>query len=114
MKKIPWALGALFVALAAMPACHPQKKESVPAEVQFMRDEAKRFEQYTALVNRIKEDQAATSSFTKLWSESICKKRDQALIALGDRVGCGAPQAAAPQESATPKPPSAPKVPEKK
>ena len=103
MKRTAWAVTALFVALAGMPACHRQ--ESVPAEVQFMRDEAKRFEQYTQLVNRIKEDQAATTSFTKLWNDSVCKKRDQVLIALGDRVGCGAPQPAAPQEPATPKAP---------
>jgi hypothetical protein len=114
VKNTALVLGTIFVALAVMSACN-FFKEPVPAEVQFMRDEAKRFEQYTQLVNRIKEDQAATSSFTKLWSESICKKRDQALIALGDRVGCGAPQAAAPQESSTPKPPApAPKPPDKK
>ena len=69
------------------------KKAPVPAEVQFVRDEAARFQQYNELVTRQKEDAAATQSFIKLWGDTVCKKRDQQLIAFGDRVGCGTPQA---------------------
>ena len=65
------------------------KKAPVPAEVQFVRDEAARFQQYTELVNRQKEDAAATQSFIKRWGDTVCKNRDQQLIAFGDRVGCG-------------------------
>ena len=87
--------------LAVMPACHITEK--VPAEVQFVRDEATRFQQYTDLVNRQKEDAASTQSFIKLWGDAVCKKRDQQLIAFGDRVGCGTPPPAAPPVAPLPK-----------
>jgi hypothetical protein len=101
----------IIAALAALVACSTKKaNQSVPAEVQFVRDEAARFQQYTDLVNRQKEDAAAVQSFVKLWDTTICKKRDQQLIALGDRVACGN----LPASPATPQTPPAPKTPEKK
>ena len=86
-----------FAGLLITLACHRQ--EPVPAEVQFVRDETKRFDQYTQLVNRIKEDQAAASSFIKRWDETVCKKRDQTLIAMGDHAGCGTPPVAVPAQA---------------
>ena len=88
----------------ALIGCGAKKeKATVPAEVQFVRDEATRFQQYTDLVNRQKEDAAATQSFIKLWGDTICKKRDQQLIAFGDRVGCGTLPSAAPPVAPLPK-----------
>jgi hypothetical protein len=90
MKKL------IILALAVMPACH--NTEKVPAEVQFVRDEAARFQQYIQLGNRLKEDQAAINSFTKMWNDSVCKPRKQTLAALGDHVGCTTPEEKKPEE----------------
>jgi hypothetical protein len=97
------SLTIIAIALVGMTGCKRQATPPVPAEVQFVRDEATRFQQYTDLVNRQKEDAAATQSFIKLWGDAVCKKRDQQLIAFGDRVGCGTLPSAAPPVAPLPK-----------
>ena len=94
-----------LIAVLLLSGCGSWSKK-VPAEVQFVRDEAARFQQYNELTNRQKEDAAATQSFIKWWGDTICKKRDQQLIAFGDRVGCGT--------QPIPPPVPQPKPPEKK